>query len=333
MNLSKVLVKIIYVSSFAILLFMFLSFPLGGYTFFSDSLPSASPSMSLPTSLPLFFFGQLFYINLPFNITLGEAFTALWVLYLSFFTISFFGPQKGILETLRDFQKEGPSALFFNTALMIAVIFPIFALGLVSIEDLLNRIGLPVGQLPEIDPRENFFLITYSPLVEEFGFRVSLVGIAGGILGWKVLGGLKGFLKGIWHPASVIKSKGMGFKVNAFLLPIILNSLLFGLAHIFYSSDWGIGKVISAGIAGFIIGIVYVTNGVPAAILLHWAFNYFSATFYYFDRMRGLPPITENISNVFSYTQAFVDILIITSALLSLIALSVSGKKVKKEPT
>ena len=333
MKVSKILVNAIYISSIPLLVAMFVSFPLGGYTFFSANLPTTLPTKPLPTSLPFFFFGQLFYVPLPFKVSLGEAFLAFWVLYLALFSISLLGPKKNLIQAMKSLKEEGPSAIYSNTALLLSVVFPILVLGLTTMEDILNRIGLPVGQLPEVDPRENFFLLSYSPLIEEFGFRISLIGLAAGIIGWRLIGGGKGFIKGVWHPAEVIKVKNMSQKVNAYMLPIILSSMLFGLAHIFYSTEWGPGKAVSAGFAGFVIGIVYVTNGLPAAILMHWAFNYFSASYYYFDKIRGLPPLNENpSSNIFSYSQAYVDIIVFISAISSLISL-LAADKLKKVST
>ncbi len=186
MRIGKILVNAIYISSIPLLAAMFISFPLGGYTFFSANLPTTLPTKPLPTSLPLFFFGQLFYVPLPFKASLGEAFLAFWVLYLALFSISLLGPKKNLIQAIKSLKEEGPSAIYSNTALLLSVVFPILVLGLTTMEDVLNRVGLPVGHLPEVDPRENFFLLSYSPLIEEFGFRVSLIGLAAGIIGWRL---------------------------------------------------------------------------------------------------------------------------------------------------
>lgn len=319
MSKNRTIKYIAYAASLPVLAAMFLSFPIGGYTFFSEALPSTAPVKPLPSSLPIFFFGQLIYIPIPIRPTLGEAFLLFWMVYLAMFSSSFFGPKASFSTAVEELAKEGPSALFKNIALLLAVVFPIFLLGFLGFEELLNRIGLPVGQIPEIDLRENFFLLSYAPLIEEFGFRISIVGIAGGILGMRTVGGLKGFLVGIWRPSDVIQGKNMAMKVNVYMLPIILSSLIFGFAHIFYSSDWGVGKAISAGMAGFIIAVIYVVAGLPAAVMLHWAFNYFSASFYYFDRLRGLPPVELAGGKIFLYTQAYVEMILLFSAILSTI--------------
>ena len=319
MNRDKMVKYLAYSASLPLLTAMFLSFPIGGYTFFSEGLPSTMPMKPLPSSLPIFFFGQLIYIPLPVTLTIGQAFLVLWMLYLALFSTSFFGPKSSLSQAVKELIEEGPSAIFKNMALLLAVVFPVFLLGFLGFEELLNRIGLPVGQLPEVDLRENFFLLSYAPLIEEFGFRISIIGIAGGIVGLKTVGGIKGFLRGLWRPSDVVKGKSTAAKVNIYLLPIMLSSMLFGIAHIMYSTDWGIGKAVSAGAAGFIIAIIYVVAGLPAAILLHWAFNYFSASFYYFDRLRGLPPIELVQENVFRYTEAYVEMILLFSATLTMV--------------
>ena len=318
MNRSKAVKYIAYTASLPVLAAMFLSFPIGGYTFFSEGLPSTAPMKPLPSSLPIFFFGQLVYIPVPIRLTIGEAFLLFWMIYLAMFSSSFFGPKTSFFSAVEELAKEGPSALFKNIALLLAIIFPIFLLGFLGFEELLNRIGLPIGQLPEVDLRENFFLLSYAPLIEEFGFRISIVGIAGGIVGMRTVGGFRGFLAGVWRPSDVIRGRNMAVRVNVYMLPIVLSSMIFGFAHILYSSDWGIGKAISASVAGFIIAVIYVAAGIPAAIMLHWAFNYFSASFYYFDRLRGLPPVELAGEKIFLYTQAYVELLLLFSAILSM---------------
>lgn len=321
MNRSKLVKYLAYSASLPVLLAMFISFPIGGYTFFSEGLPSSIPEKPLPPSLPIFFFGQLIYIPIPVRLTLGEAFLALWVAYLAIFSTSFFGPETSFFTAVRELAEKGASALFKNTALLLSLIFPTFLLGFSGLEELLNRVGLPVGQMPEVDLRENFFLLSYAPLIEELGFRISIVGIFGAMLGMKTVGGFKGFLLGLWRPSDVIKGRGMAEKVSAYLMPIFLSSVIFGFAHIFYSSNWGIGKAISASFAGFIIAVLYVATGLPVAIMLHWAFNYFPASFYYFDRLRGLPSVELARENILVYTQAYVGIIILLSAILSTILL------------
>ncbi|TMI46101.1 CPBP family intramembrane metalloprotease [Candidatus Bathyarchaeota archaeon] len=58
---------------------------------------------------------------------------------------------------------------------------------------------------------------------------------------------------------------------------IVISSVLFGLAHIESGggTNWGVGKVVTAAISGFVIAIVFVAYGAYAAILLHWFFDFY----------------------------------------------------------
>src|SRR5947199_10870031 len=53
---------------------------------------------------------------------------------------------------------------------------------------------------------------------------------------------------------------------------IVVSSVLFGLAHVESGggTNWGVGKVVTAAISGFVIAIAFVACGAYAAILLHW---------------------------------------------------------------
>jgi hypothetical protein len=56
---------------------------------------------------------------------------------------------------------------------------------------------------------------------------------------------------------------------------ILITSIGFGLAHFLLGGGWEIGKVSTALLAGLVFGIMFVTYGAYAAILLHWYFDYF----------------------------------------------------------
>ncbi len=71
-----------------------------------------------------------------------------------------------------------------------------------------------------------------------------------------------------------------------FIAPLSVTAfsgLFFGAAHLFYGSTWEIGKVPSASIAGILLGLIYFKQGFPAAVMLHWAFNFFPSAYVYFS--------------------------------------------------
>ncbi|MFM7796872.1 MAG: CPBP family intramembrane glutamic endopeptidase, partial [Candidatus Nitrosotenuis sp.] len=109
---------------------------------------------------------------------------------------------------------------------------------------------------------------TISPLIEEIGFRIILLGIPI-FLAYSNRSSVKLFFKSLWNPhnnLSITNSK------KAVIL-IVIVGILFGLAHVI-SDQWSNGKFTQAAMSGIIIGWVYYRYGFVAAVLIHWATNY-----------------------------------------------------------
>jgi len=62
-------------------------------------------------------------------------------------------------------------------------------------------------------------------------------------------------------------------------LALISVSTIFGLEHFWSGSGWGPGKVLTAGLSGFVLALTYVAYGPYADILLHWFFNFYVFVF------------------------------------------------------
>ncbi len=56
-------------------------------------------------------------------------------------------------------------------------------------------------------------------------------------------------------------------------LVLILTSVGFGVAHLLSNVGWEAGKVVTAALSGFALGLAYLSYGAYASILLHWFFN------------------------------------------------------------
>jgi hypothetical protein len=131
---------------------------------------------------------------------------------------------------------------------------------------------------PSIDNNLTQFLyVSLSPIVEEFGFRVVLIGLPLFVYYSHKLS-LKHFFKSLWNPYRYLHISN--FKRSLFL--IVLVGLFFGLSHIMIGESWSDGKFVQASMSGIILGWLYVRFGLIPAILVHWGTNYFIFSFAHF---------------------------------------------------
>ncbi len=169
----------------------------------------------------------------------------------------------------------------------------------VVIQGLQEAQGVPTGEppLPE-DPFQAFFLLTYAPLVEEVGFRISPIGAF--LIVYLFLIGRRNEVTLSWTErlkililtplfpekakrrlgAKTISDFGLrqGISLGEWIM-VIWTSIAFGLSHYLYGGGWEIGKVTSASMIGLALGITYLIYGFQAPILLHWFFNYYFTAF------------------------------------------------------
>ena len=69
---------------------------------------------------------------------------------------------------------------------------------------------------------------------------------------------------------------------------LVFTSTVFGAYHILSGAGWGPGKFLTAALAGFVLGIVYLTYGAYADILLHWFFNFYLYSYSVFTGFNGV---------------------------------------------
>jgi hypothetical protein len=144
---------------------------------------------------------------------------------------------------------------------------------------------------------ELYASLTYAPISEEIAFRITTLGLLVSIMT-------------IWKNRSIepgSRPKTRSLIVASFLFPesakakvglptirtngrrgvhwgewmlLFLTSSFFGIAHVISGgTDWGIGKAVTAAISGFALGLIYLSYGAYAAILLHWFFDFYFETF------------------------------------------------------
>ncbi|MFB0501376.1 MAG: type II CAAX prenyl endopeptidase Rce1 family protein [Candidatus Bathyarchaeia archaeon] len=268
--------------------------------------------LSLPLGLALFFFtpprldvSRLYLLKLPIPLFLNPDFSIpatinaglVFLFLLGVYTLCFASAWMS-RESLHSIIRKGfsrpLSQLFNNNLFAMPIITSMLFIAFIIIHVFL---GVPTGPGPfepsedPIQPFKDFFAVTYSPLVEEIGFRVIPIGIFLiaylFVIGRERMGTLSGgeFLKVLFliplHPDKAKELLGVrtvrefgirGISLAEWIM-IVFTSVAFGLVHI--GGGWEAGKSISASINGLAFGLVYLLYGVQAPILLHWFFNYY----------------------------------------------------------
>jgi hypothetical protein len=136
-----------------------------------------------------------------------------------------------------------------------------------------------------------FFYVSLAPLLEEFIFRIILIGIPLFVL-YSGRASIRYFVKCLWSPSSlnILNSK------KAILL-IIFVGISFGFAHIAFSDSWSDGKFAQATAGGIILGWVYLRYGIVVSLLIHWATNYFIFAYAHFISQINYVPLETAFTN------------------------------------
>ena len=113
-------------------------------------------------------------------------------------------------------------------------------------------------------------MVTISPITEEIGFRVILIGIPLFFI-YSHKSSIRFFFSTLWHPVKYLHIENDKKAISL----IITVGIFFGIAHIIAGEPWSIGKISQAAASGIILGWVYYKYGLLPAILIHWATNYF----------------------------------------------------------
>ncbi len=280
----------------ALIVLMLSSFGVGAITVYDTRLGAESVSRAIH-SLPVFIIGSGLLV--PVSLTLGELFAILWSIYLILFVMAMSGPSKNFVSVMKDLPRLGSEAAKGNSIFNVAGIFSALVVLITAIDFFQERAGIPTGSLPETDPIRMFVSLSYAPLVEEIGFRVTIVGLValfllkGRQVGWK-----SAYV--LWSPAKYLKIiLGEEQYKSAFkflLISVVASAIFFGVAHELYGAGWKIGKISTASLAGLGLGWLYLEYGLPAAVLLHWSFNYFGSAFFFYSKAGGptsLDPIID----------------------------------------
>jgi len=225
----------------------------------------------------------VFNTNLGIYNSIKGLFIIFWLIYLVLFIKALQGPLLPLNRIPRSALNHGLKSIFGNTLSTLAVTFSSLILIILFITLLQESAGIGTGSLPETDP-PILMLISNSiaPIEEEIIFRVAPIGTLT-ILLLFIRRTHFNLFKVLWHPAKYISELGKKSDTKIIYFFILISGALFGLAHIAFGAGWEIGKVTTSSLAGVILGLIYFFYGFPGGVLLHWSFNYFLDSFYYFD--------------------------------------------------
>ena len=175
-----------------------------------------------------------------------------------------------------------------------------------------ESVGISITPPSSTNDLTQFFYISLAPLVEEFGFRIILLGIPLFAL-YSHKSSARFFFKCLWNPTHL-----KIYDHKKAILLIVFIAVLFGFAHIAFADSWSEGKFAQATAGGLILGWVYVRYGFIVSLLIHWATNYF--IFSYANFISQINSIS--IENAFSHSlMSSIETLFLVAGIVSVIVL------------
>ena len=286
---------------------LLISFPIGIYIVFETDIGDDINYDYPITHLDLF--SQTNFYQSSIDLSLGDVFVVLWMFYLGIFVISILGPKQNFLKSISSLISMGQYDVKLNYMFAITKWLSI----LILISALINFIQESFGIITVPPLGDNnliqFFYVSLAPLLEEFLFRIILVGIPLFAL-YSSRASLRYFLKCLWNPSSlnILDSKKA-------ILIIVFVGISFGFAHIAFGDSWSEGKFAQATAGGIILGWVYLKYGIVTSLLIHWATNYFIFAYAHFISQINYVPLELAFSNPLMFT---LEILFLLAGILAI---------------
>ncbi|MFN4336408.1 MAG: CPBP family intramembrane glutamic endopeptidase [Candidatus Nitrosocaldus sp.] len=296
---SRILLLIHAALTVLIAVMMFISYPLGAYLVFHTSMGSGyrEPIDEFYMFMPL-------PVHVQVKISVGDLFILLWCTYLLLFTILLLSP-KSILSSIVRLVSNSTTVRGNDLTITIAW-FSIFVASSTAIDLVQSMFGIEMGSL-EYDDRLRYFVdATITPFREELGFRLILIGIPAYLFLAKQGSTL---LSVLWRPYEYVRHD------KSIYMLIVGSAVLFGFAHIIFSTGWGYGKVTQATLGGLILGWLYYRYGLHTAIIAHWAANYLPLTYLFASDILGSDAIL-NVLELLLVSNGIVAIALILESYL-----------------
>ena len=261
------------------------SIPAGFYAVFGGRLSNLFDYTSL--GRPYFWIGPVVEFS-PVAVSLGLWFagiTALYSLMLVYAARQTVGPVRAMAASFR----EGFSALASSPFVVTLIAIGFLSFTASVIDAAVSSSGVPIGNVVG-DPLQLLMGFTTSPLVEELGFRVLLIGVVALILSigrpWRDL------LGALWRPSRAVEGLAVGGGGSLIIwAATAFSAVTFGACHVLCGSGtWDIGKFPEAAYGGLVLGVLYVKYGLHVAVLVHWGIDYFGSAYAFFGQVAyGIP--------------------------------------------
>jgi len=246
---------------------MIISFPIGSYIVFNSDIGDDINAEYPIENVDIFLAG--IGLQLPIQLELGDVFVVTWCLFAILFVISFLGPKTNFIKTIIHYvnNKQPENENYIES---IIKWFSVIILISVVINFIQENLGIQIQPPDVTNELIQFFMVTISPITEEIGFRILLIGLPLFFF-YSHKSSIRFFFIALWHPARYLHVIN-----NNKTIPLIVGvGVFFGLAHIMSGEPWSLGKITQASASGIILGWVYYKYGFLSAILVHWATNYF----------------------------------------------------------
>jgi hypothetical protein len=220
--------------------------------------------------LPFLILDNRVAIPLPTSITLHQLTYIYVIIYIIFFSLSV-TREKNIIEVIkeRDVMENDFLATFSYMSLTLIAIL--------IIDLIQTSAGIETGQLNSPDDYTLFVTSAIAPFIEEIAFRLVILGLASLIIYLLIYGrrsSKRDILYAIWKPYKLYKYGRLPYiYIKILYLLVLVGGLYFGLTHFLSNSGWRIGKITTAGIAGIVLGYLYVKHGFHSSVIGHTFFN------------------------------------------------------------
>ncbi len=299
---------------------MIVSFPLGAYAIFNSEIGD-----DIDYNFPLEKFDMFLAginLQLPLEYEIGDIFITVWSIFIILFVISFLGPKKNFMKTISDILSNGKNSFSDNYMINIIKWFSILVLISAVITIIQESFGIVTEPPDTANDLILFLQISLAPITEEIGFRLILIGIPLFLI-YSHKSSIKFFFKSLWNPYSNLHV----YEKRKAIALIIGVGIFFGIAHVISGEPWTDGKILQASIGGIILGWVYFRYGLAAAIILHWATNYF--IYSYLFLISEINGISVQNATTHSMIGTF-EIILIVSGIISSVMVLLNYKNSKK---
>ena len=299
---------------------LLVSFPIGIFIVFESEIGGDINYEYPLTHLDLFDGTEIY--QAPIDVSIGDAFVVLWAFYVVIFVIALLGPKHGFLKSISPIISFGRYDSKSNYMVSITKWFSILILISILINFVQEEFDIVITPPLVDNDLVQFFYVSLAPLIEEFGFRLILIGIPLFAL-YSHKSSAKYFLKCLWNPNNLDIQNS---KKAIFL--IVFVGALFGFAHIAFAESWSEGKFAQATASGIILGWVYLRYGFVVSLMIHWATNYFIFSYANFIAQLNFISIEEAFSHSL---MSSLELLFLVTGALSIFVIFVSKFYSKKE--